>query len=226
MSLDLERHLTFLQRAQLLMRLLLSQYGAYHHNSVNIAIHIVCVPLILVSGFCMVCSSAPLLSNSATASYPDRSIQATYTGTLINTPPWLTVPYLDLNLGTIAAFLYASLYLLLEPFAGFILAAFCMASVALANYLRVQSSESTFVAALGLHVFCWIMQFIGHGVFEGRAPALLDNLVQALFLAPMFVWLELLFSLGYRPELQARVEKRVQIEIAKFRASQKNGKAQ
>ncbi len=23
-------------------------------------------------------------------------------------------------------------------------------------------------AALALHVFCWVMQFIGHGVFEGE----------------------------------------------------------
>jgi hypothetical protein len=30
--------------------------------------------------------------------------------------------------------------------------------------------------ATALHVFSWIMQFIGHGVFEGRAPAFLDNL--------------------------------------------------
>ena len=47
---------------------------------------------------------------------------------------------------------------------------------------------------------------------------MLDNLFQAIFLAPLFVWLELLFGLGYRQELQARVAKSVEIEIAKFRA--------
>ncbi len=31
-----------------------AQYGAYHHNPVNIAIHICCVPLILFSAFWMV----------------------------------------------------------------------------------------------------------------------------------------------------------------------------
>lgn len=41
-----------------------------------------------------------------------------------------------------------------------------------------------------IQVFCWVAQFVGHGVFEGRAPALLDNLVQALFMAPVFVLLE------------------------------------
>ncbi|ODA81982.1 hypothetical protein RJ55_00487 [Drechmeria coniospora] len=189
MSLDLERHLVF--------------YGAYHHNSVNVAIHMVCVPMILVSAFCM----------------------ATYTGTLIQLPPWLTVPYLDLNLGTIAAVLYAGLYVLLEPVAGFVLAAFCVGSTAFVNHMRLEDPKATFQAALVVHVASWIAQFIGHGAFEGRAPALLDNLVQALFLAPMFVWLEVLFKLGYRKELQSRVEKQVQVEIAKFQQEKKNGKA-
>lgn len=56
-------------------------------------------------------------------------------------------------------------------------------------------------------------------MFEGRAPALLDNLVQAVFLAPLFVWLEVLFSMGYRPELKKRLDKAVEEDIAKFRAS-------
>ncbi|EMR65525.1 putative duf962 domain-containing protein [Eutypa lata UCREL1] len=85
------------------------------------------------------------------------------------------------------------------------------------------------IAALtwgGLYVL--LEPFVGHGAFEGRAPALLDNLVQAIFLAPLFVWLELLFKFGYRRELRQRVEKAVQVEVAKFRSNKaaKNGKAQ
>ena len=79
----------------------------------------------------------------------------------------------------------------------------------------------------------WIAQFVGHGVYEGRAPALLDNLVQALVLAPFFVFMEALFKFGYRPELQKRVGEAVDKEIKKFKAEQaqngngsaKNGKA-
>ena len=158
----------------------------------------------------------------------NTSIQATYTGTLLPTPGWLSIPYLDLNLGTIAALVYASLYVLLEPVAGSALAVMCLASAAASNYWKMHSPGFTFQAALALHVVGWALQFIGHGAFEGRAPALLDNLFQALFLAPMFVWLEILFKLGYRPELQARVDKKVEVEVAKFRASSaaKNGKAQ
>lgn len=70
---------------------------------------------------------------------------------------------------------------------------------------------------IALQVVSWTAQFIGHGKFEGRAPALLDNLFQAIFLAPLFVWLELLFIVGYRPELKNRVDKAVRVEIAKFR---------
>ena len=33
---------------------------------------------------------------------------------------------------------------------------------------------------LALWTGAWILQFIGHGVFEGRAPALLDSLDQVL----------------------------------------------
>lgn len=82
---------------------------------------------------------------------------------------------------------------------------------------------------MATHIASWILQFIGHGKFEGRAPALLDNLFQAIFLAPLFVWLELLFAFGYRQELQGRVDREVQKEIAKFRLTKtvaKNGKAQ
>jgi hypothetical protein len=32
--------------------------------------------------------------------------------------------------------------------------------------------------ALLVQLFSWLSQFIGHGAAEGRAPALLDNLLQ------------------------------------------------
>ncbi len=109
--------------------------------------------------------------------------------------------------------------MLLEPVAGTALAAICLGAAAAGNYALQHYDASTVTKyALGTHVVCWILQFIGHGKFEGRAPALLDNLVQAIFLAPLFVWLELLFGLGYRRELQARVEKAVKVEVAKFRS--------
>ncbi|RMY37593.1 hypothetical protein D0864_16479 [Hortaea werneckii] len=105
----------------------------------------------------------------------------------------------------------------MEPVAGVMLAPLLLGGTAYSNHLTSTYGMKANYIALGIHVFSWIAQFIGHGIFEGRAPALLDNLVQALFLAPFFVWLEILFAFGYRPELKARLDKAVQKEIEKYR---------
>jgi uncharacterized membrane protein YGL010W len=52
----------------------------------------------------------------------------------------------------------------------------------------------------------WTFQLVGHAI-EGRRPALVDNLVQAL-VAPLFILLEAAFALGLRRDLQRRVEDR------------------
>jgi uncharacterized membrane protein YGL010W len=52
----------------------------------------------------------------------------------------------------------------------------------------------------------WVIQLIGH-VYEGRKPALVDNLFQ-IFVAPIFLCAEVFFALGYKPALHATVQKR------------------
>jgi uncharacterized membrane protein YGL010W len=54
----------------------------------------------------------------------------------------------------------------------------------------------------------WILQLVGH-VFEGRRPALMDNMFQ-IFIAPIFLAAELFFALGYKPELHTAVQQRAQ----------------
>ena len=98
--------------------------------------------------------------------------------------------------------------------------------------------------ALGLFIFSWIAQFIGHGFAEGRAPALLDNPTggmkcntslngitydfdlillyitrkyPALVLAPFFVHLELLFPFGFKPELHKQINNLAAIELTRIR---------
>lgn len=155
-------------------------------------------------------------------------MKAANTGDLIPIPDFLTIPNLNPNLGTIAALTWGGLYVLLEPVAGTALALICLGAAAASNHLLSVYPALTNQVAIITHIICWLCQFVGHGAFEGRAPALLDNLVQAIFLAPLFVWLELLFKFGYRRELRQRVEKAVQVEVAKFRSNKaaKNGKAQ
>lgn len=134
-------------------------------------------------------------------------------------PDALVVPGLPPNLGTVATVAYSTLYVLMEPVAGGILAPLLLGATAFANHLTSTYGMTANYWALGLFVFSWIAQFVGHGVFEGRAPALLDNLVQALFLAPFFVWMEILFWLGYRPELKARLDRAVSQEVSKYKSS-------
>ncbi|KAF3909031.1 hypothetical protein ABW21_db0200676 [Orbilia brochopaga] len=169
----------------------LTFYGAYHHNQVNKGIHMVFVPTLLMTAFL-------LASNS---------------GALVD------LPYLPLNLGTISCFLYVVLYILMEPVAGALVAPLMFGGTAYMNHLLQTYGHDANVVAAIVHVCAWLVQFIGHGAFEHRSPALLDNIFQAFFLAPFFVWFELLFSCGYRPELRSRIDAAVVKEIAKFRAS-------
>lgn len=37
--------------------------------------------------------------------------------------------------------------------------------------------ENHLAVALGIHIFSWVAQLIGHGYAERRAPAFLDNLL-------------------------------------------------
>lgn len=88
-----------------------------------------------------------------------------------------------------------------------------------------------------VHGVSWILQFLGHGLAERRAPALLDNLLggayetslpfygctdhstfhAAVVLAPFFAHLEILFGLGYRPQLHHDLKNSVGVEIARIR---------
>ena len=114
----------------------------------------------------------------------------------------------------------------MEPVAGGLLAPILLGATAYSSYLTATYGATANYIALGLFLGSWIAQFVGHGIYEKRAPALLDNLVQALFLAPFFVWMEILFALGYRPELKARVEEAVEKEIERFRKSKEKGQDQ
>jgi uncharacterized membrane protein YGL010W len=59
---------------------------------------------------------------------------------------------------------------------------------------------------LVLFVGGWALQLWGH-VYEGRKPALVDNLFQ-VFVAPIFLAAEVFFALGYKPGLHAAVQRR------------------
>jgi uncharacterized membrane protein YGL010W len=74
---------------------------------------------------------------------------------------------------------YAIGYFLLEPVAGTLILPFHLATLYYAHVLPTQYPTDVIVKyALGLHLTSWVAQFLGHGLAEGRAPALFQNLFQ------------------------------------------------
>ena len=105
-------------------------------------------------------------------------------------------------------------------FAGSVLVYYFILDVALALGMLVVIAALLWlaeaIAALGagpgwagfaaLFVGGWILQLVGH-VFEGRKPALVDNLFQ-VFVAPIFLCAEVFFALGYKRHLHAAAQQR------------------
>ncbi len=69
---------------------------------------------------------------------------------------------------------------------------------------RTYGATTAWVVFAVFFVGGWVLQLVGH-VWEGRRPALVDNLFQA-FVGPMFIMAEVLFALGLKGELKVVVE--------------------
>ncbi len=154
----------------------MAAYAAYHRDPVNKAIHFVFVPAIVWS--LMV---------------------------LLSLPPAFTMGGVEMRWSMLATAAVLVYYVLLDYGLG-------MATVVLFTVLEVTALQ---VAALpgqaplgiGLAVFAggFAAQFVGHGAFEHRRPALMDNALQ-VFTAPIFVVAEWAFALGWRKDLKREVD--------------------
>ena len=162
----------------------MSFYAAYHQDGRNKATHFIGVPAIMLSLF------IPL--------------------------SWIRF---EIGLGNIT--ISAAMV-----FAAVVLAYYFVLDVPLALAMFVVTSALVWggqqIAALGavqgwiwfalLFVGGWILQLVGH-VFEGRKPALADNLFQ-IFVAPIFLAAEVFFALGYKPQLHHKVQQKAQLSRA------------
>ena len=157
---------------------LLSLYAEYHRDRRNIATHFVGVPMIMFG-------TLVLLSRPG----------FTLAGVLL-TPAWLLLALIvawTLSRGALAlGVLTAGVWLLLAW---------------LAQTVAAGASTGTWAAwGAGFFFVGWVIQFIGH-YYEGRKPAFVDDLV-GLFVAPMFVLLEMLAPAGLFRGLMTEVERR------------------
>ncbi|CAJ2648017.1 2-hydroxy-palmitic acid dioxygenase mpo1-like [Trifolium pratense] len=184
---DLEKHFAF--------------YSAYHRNPINIAIHGLFVWPIVFSALIF----------------------------LYFTPPFFGLPNFEFllfgnyfvlvwNFGFLITLVYSVFYACLDLKAGSLAAFLCVFCWVASSFVAVQLGWSlAWKVVLVVQLVCWTGQFIGHGVFEKRAPALLDNLIQAFVMAPFFVLLEALqVVFGYEPYpgfhsiVQAKVEANIE----------------
>ena len=97
-------------------------------------------------------------------------------------------------------------YAFLDPVLAVITAVLTALLLATGDWLARQGAAFGWTAFGILFVGGWILQLLGH-MFEGRKPALADNLFQ-IFIAPIFLCAEVLFALGYKPKLHAAVQEK------------------
>lgn len=168
-----------------------SFYGSYHQNIWNKLIHIVCVP-------CLLWTTLVWLSN---------------TGPLpLLTTPITSVLGLETNAGLIISVIYGLYYICLERPSGFLAFVLIMIASKTASEYRLKDPDANSVVLL-YHVGSWMLQFAGHSFAEGRAPALFDNLLQSFILAPFFVFMEVLFFFGYKPDLRKATEREIKKKL-------------
>jgi uncharacterized membrane protein YGL010W len=84
-----------------------------------------------------------------------------------------------LRVSDIVVAIYGIGYFLLEPVAGTLFLPFLFGCGHYARVLPTEFPAGTIGLYAGIaHVASWVAQFLGHGLAEGRAPALFDNLFQ------------------------------------------------
>ena len=114
-------------------------------------------------------------------------------------------------------------YMSIEFFSGFVTMVF-FGILYFISYTNFQNHKddtdyiagiSYFKFLLYLQASSWIAQFIGHGVFERRAPALMNNILTTL-VAPNFVIIEVLYFFGYNKKQIEECQKIIDEDIKQY----------
>ncbi|MGE0658370.1 MAG: DUF962 domain-containing protein [Reyranellaceae bacterium] len=147
----------------------LAMYASYHRDARNRATHFVGIPLIIFSLLVPLC--------------------------------WLRFELggVVLSAGLLVGLAVLGLWIALDRVLGLALVLFLAPAWYVADRIATDGSQATgWIVFAVTFVGGWILQLVGH-VFEGKRPALVSNLFQAL-IAPMFLALEVLIWLGLRRE--------------------------
>ncbi|CDU23064.1 uncharacterized protein SPSC_01694 [Sporisorium scitamineum] len=201
----------------------LAFYGSYHTDPVNVAIHIVGVPSIIFATSTLLAKQGsifPYIQDHSPLAAAYLSQAGSYLTSLL---PASIFQYAQLNYAAVFMGTYWLYYSVLDATAALMLAPIWYALWYGSTLLARTHPDATKIA-IGIKALGWISQFYGHGVHEGRAPALLDNLLGAVVLAPFFVFLEVIFHFGYRPQLQKELKNDVGKLVTRFRTDKAKAK--
>lgn len=152
----------------------LAFYAAYHRNPWNIATHFLGIPTIICSIL-----------------IPLAWIRM----------EWAGLPLTGALVFTIIVWCY---YIFLDHIFAVVILLPIIPIYAGAEYLAQLSWRTSILWAVLLFVGGWILQLLGHTVFEKRKPAFLDNLIQ-LLIGPLFLLAEVVFALGFRKKLHETI---------------------
>jgi uncharacterized membrane protein YGL010W len=114
-----------------------------------------------------------------------------------------TIAGYDLSLGIIVLGLILIWYFTLYAPLAFLMTLLSIPAFYYFDSLAKLPFTESLLWFLGYTIIGWAIQLIGH-YFEGRKPALADNLIQSL-MGPLFVVLEVLFFFGINKELEEEV---------------------
>ncbi|KAI7863524.1 hypothetical protein BDF14DRAFT_1842683 [Spinellus fusiger] len=173
-------------------------YGSHHNNKINILIHLIFVPTLFWTGLVVGAKTGPLI--------PVEYLPAFFH----SLPSWST------NLSFATVLLYSIYYAVLDSTAAIIYAPILLTMAYTATQYQM-TTPGAIRNAIIIHIISWLFQFAGHGFAEKRSPKLVDNFIQAIVLAPFFVLFEILFFIGYRPQLHKEMREAVGKNIAEFR---------
>jgi uncharacterized membrane protein YGL010W len=148
----------------------LASYASVHRDRRNKATHFIGIPVIVFSLL--------LISTLWRLQLGDREVSGALVVAVLAVLGWVA---LDLGIGLVMAALMLVAWYAAESLAAAL------------------GTGSTWGAFLVLFVGGWVLQFLGHH-YEGKRPALLDNIFQA-FIGPMFLVAETMVALGQRRDL-------------------------
>jgi 2-hydroxy fatty acid dioxygenase len=158
---------------------ILVMYGSCHRHPVNVAIHLLFVPIITASIFMALMPIAlPLGETQLSLAYVFAGVIFAY--------------YLSLDVASALA---------LVPIAGSLLLAARWAATSLPrSWLWIIAASGFFGG--------YIAQFIGHAI-ERRKPALVDHPIRGVLAAPLFMGVEVSRMLGLRRQLFDKVHEEI-----------------